>query len=53
MSSTAERDPRKDGPADVETAFLDVLEKWPVMKNHAACRLGKAETAAIIHLKLK
>ena len=29
------------------------LEKWPVMKNHAACRLGKAETAAIIRLKLK
>lgn len=29
------------------------LEKWPVMKNHAACRLGKTETAAIIRLELK
>ena len=29
------------------------LEKWPVMKNHAACRLVKTETAAIIRLELK
>lgn len=29
------------------------LEKWPVMKNHAACRLGKTETAAIIRRELK
>ena len=26
------------------------LEKWPVMKNHAACRLVSAETAAVVRI---